>query len=155
MMSRTIVSIVAWLLLVGAPVEAQIYKWVDEKGTVHFSQSPPPGGKRVGGVETIPDAAAAPMVQGGPGPAGKDADEEVVDRPAERAPGPVDDEGGEDDYWPGAEAAPDDIIVDDGTGDPRVWLRSRSPANEPGQPIRQPGTGGGPPRAVPRRGGRR
>jgi hypothetical protein len=152
---RNIVLIVAWLLLVGAQVEAQIYKWVDEKGTVHFSQSPPPGGTAAGGIEAIPDAAAAPMVQGQAKPAAQDDDEEIVDRTGEGEPEPGGDGDGEDEYLPEDDAAPDDVMVDDGTGDPRVWLRSRSPANEAGQPIQQPGAGAGLPRAFPRRAGRR
>lgn len=34
------------LLLAGAAAHAQIYRWVDEKGTIHYSNStPPPGAK--------------------------------------------------------------------------------------------------------------
>jgi hypothetical protein len=153
--SASIVSIVAWLLLAGGQAEAQIYKWVDEKGAVHFSQSPPAGGAGSGVVEAIPNAPAAPMVQGGPEPAADDDDGKVVDGLRQREPDPVEDEGGEDEYVPEEDAGPADVIVDDGTRDPRVRLRGRLPANEPGQPIQQPGAGAGLPRAVPRRGGRR
>jgi len=32
------------LLLFAATVQAQVYRWVDAKGTVHYSNSPPPSG---------------------------------------------------------------------------------------------------------------
>jgi len=34
---------VLWALLV--PATAQVYKWVDEKGTTHYGERPPQGGK--------------------------------------------------------------------------------------------------------------
>jgi uncharacterized protein (DUF2126 family) len=34
------------LLLVAPLVSAQVYKWVDAKGTTHFSESPPPAGTK-------------------------------------------------------------------------------------------------------------
>jgi hypothetical protein len=36
-----------WLLLAAVPLAAgaQAYRWVDEKGQVHYSQTPPPGKK--------------------------------------------------------------------------------------------------------------
>ena len=34
----------ALLLSVGSAVEAQVYRWVDEKGTVYYSSSAPPAG---------------------------------------------------------------------------------------------------------------
>jgi hypothetical protein len=33
------------LLLAALPAAAQMYKWVDEKGVTHFSETPPPDGK--------------------------------------------------------------------------------------------------------------
>jgi hypothetical protein len=33
------------LALLAFPVAAQMYKWVDEKGVAHFSETPPPDGK--------------------------------------------------------------------------------------------------------------
>ena len=32
------------LILAAAPASAQVYRWVDAKGTVHYSNSPPPAG---------------------------------------------------------------------------------------------------------------
>jgi len=32
------------LLLVSLPAMGQVYRWVDEKGTVHYSNAPPPAG---------------------------------------------------------------------------------------------------------------
>lgn len=46
------------LLLVGTPAAAQVYRWVDEKGTVHYSNSTPPAGVKATVVD--PDAKAGP-----------------------------------------------------------------------------------------------
>jgi hypothetical protein len=40
---QTAALIIATLLL-QAPVFAQIYKWTDDSGEVHYTQTPPPGG---------------------------------------------------------------------------------------------------------------
>jgi hypothetical protein len=63
MRPRALVLMLA-LLLVAGSAGAEIYKWVDENGTVHFSQSPPP--QRPEAVEVIPEQPAAPLVEGGP-----------------------------------------------------------------------------------------
>ncbi|HYI85868.1 MAG TPA: DUF4124 domain-containing protein, partial [Burkholderiales bacterium] len=34
--------LLASILLVATPVMAQVYRWVDEKGTVHYSNATPP-----------------------------------------------------------------------------------------------------------------
>ncbi len=41
-------SLSAFLLLAlaASPATAQVYRWVDEKGTPHYSQSPPPAGTK-------------------------------------------------------------------------------------------------------------
>lgn len=46
------------LLAIAAPAAAQVYRWVDEKGTVHYSNSPPPAGVKATVVD--PDAKAGP-----------------------------------------------------------------------------------------------
>jgi hypothetical protein len=38
-----------------APVHAQVYKWTDERGGVHYSNSPPPDSIAPAKVATIPD----------------------------------------------------------------------------------------------------
>jgi hypothetical protein len=49
----------AILLLIGAaPVSAQVYRWIDEKGTVHYSNAKPPAGVKVTVVDL--DAKAGP-----------------------------------------------------------------------------------------------
>lgn len=47
MPTKTLVwpSLVALLVLAG-PAHADVYKWVDENGSVHFSDSPPPKGRK-------------------------------------------------------------------------------------------------------------
>ncbi|MGH7788027.1 MAG: DUF4124 domain-containing protein [Candidatus Binatia bacterium] len=133
-------AIEACLLLamfaLGTPCAAQIYKWVDEKGTVHFSNDPPAKAP----AEELPETKHQPLVKNGsPEPEGADADaphEEVT--------------GGS---WHGAESEPepedvessemivdesDTIIVEDGLGDPVTRYRANSPRNRPGQPVQQP-----------------
>ncbi|RUL63984.1 DUF4124 domain-containing protein [Dyella dinghuensis] len=50
------------LLLVAPIASAQVYKWVDAKGTTHFSESPPPAGTKYSQVNIAAsdsEAAAA------------------------------------------------------------------------------------------------
>ena len=50
-----------WLALAALPLAAgaQAYRWVDEKGQVHYTQTPPPG-KNAQPVAAPPPPAAAP-----------------------------------------------------------------------------------------------
>ena len=59
---RRIVFLVA-LALAATTAAAQIYKWVDEKGVTHYSESPPPD-KKATKVETGPASAPAPASPG-------------------------------------------------------------------------------------------
>lgn len=49
------------LLLCAATVDAQVYRWVDAKGTVHYSNSPPPAGVKATklDIDTQPGAPAS------------------------------------------------------------------------------------------------
>jgi uncharacterized protein DUF4124 len=47
------------LLLCAAPSFAQMYKWVDDKGVTHYSESPPPGRKSQQ-IQTTPSTSPAP-----------------------------------------------------------------------------------------------
>jgi uncharacterized membrane protein YccC len=38
------VALIITMLLLQSPVFAQIYKWTDDSGEVHYTQTPPPGG---------------------------------------------------------------------------------------------------------------
>ena len=50
----------AWLLLaVPLAAGAQAYRWVDDKGQVHYSQTPPPG-KKAEAVAPPPPVSASP-----------------------------------------------------------------------------------------------
>jgi hypothetical protein len=51
-------GIVFILLFTAIPAMAQVYRWVDEKGTVHYSNSTPPPGVKATVVD--PDAKAGP-----------------------------------------------------------------------------------------------
>jgi hypothetical protein len=55
--------ILAFVVLVAASclAQAQVYRWVDEKGTVHYSNAPPPAGIKAATVDidSKPGAAAA------------------------------------------------------------------------------------------------
>jgi hypothetical protein len=37
-----VLGLIGYLFVMGNPCWAQLYKWVDEKGTIHFSDDPPP-----------------------------------------------------------------------------------------------------------------
>ena len=133
----------AWAL--ATPSAAQIYKWVDEKGTVHFSNDPPAKAP----VEELPETEHRPLVQNGPpGPEGADADAEDEAAPrgsrhrAVSEPEPEEVESSEI-----IVEESDTIIVDDGRGDAVTRYRANSPRNRPGEPIRQPGGGRQPRRA--------
>jgi hypothetical protein len=46
----------AAVLGAGAPLaHADTYKWIDAKGVVNYSSTPPPGGAKTVGVQTVPD----------------------------------------------------------------------------------------------------
>ncbi len=51
--------VLAWLLMIGAvTAHAQVYRWVDEKGTVHYSNSTPPKGAKATVIDV--EAKAGP-----------------------------------------------------------------------------------------------
>ncbi|HEY6720719.1 MAG TPA: DUF4124 domain-containing protein, partial [Burkholderiales bacterium] len=51
-LSSSLVSVVILLAAASGPVHAQIYKWVDEAGTTHYSDKAPASGKK---VDTVAD----------------------------------------------------------------------------------------------------
>jgi hypothetical protein len=63
-------ALLAMLLLAAAPAFAQMYKWVDADGNVHYSDQPPPA-KGVKEQRTIPKPAAATPAQGAAAAAGQ------------------------------------------------------------------------------------
>jgi hypothetical protein len=90
---RRIMPPLLLILLLALPlaVAAQVYKWTDSSGTVHFSDSPPPQGTKYTNVKTSRSAAATP-VAGTPAPAAAtDADqpaekpERIEDTPENRS----------------------------------------------------------------------
>lgn len=127
----------ALVLAQAAPSAAQIYKWVDEAGTVHFSDSPPAKpGSSGGSVEVLPRSEPRPAAP---------SRSSSTDRPA--AADPYDEERPDDEAWVDQAADPveeqveeevDVEIYDDGAVDAAVRYRANSPRNRPGQPIRQP-----------------
>lgn len=79
------------LLLVAPLACAQVYKWTDAKGTVHYSQTPPTNGTKYSIVELNVTAPPAPQpqpptandsAQAAPTPATRQT---VADTPANRA----------------------------------------------------------------------
>lgn len=50
--------VISILVLAAAPALAQVYRWVDEKGTVHYSNSTPPAGAKAKVVDL--DAKSGP-----------------------------------------------------------------------------------------------
>jgi hypothetical protein len=125
------------LLARATPCAAQIYKWTDASGTIHFSDNPPPRKPGASAVEVLPETQHRPAVVNRPVP--DDEPESPEPAVAPRDQGRSDDTDG--DYGAEPEDEPVDsgaIIVDDAARDPEVWLRANSPRNRPGQPIRQP-----------------
>lgn len=113
---------------------APVYKWVDERGTIHFTDAPPERSRRLSGVEVIPEDAKVPVVHYGPPPS-------AVQRSRRGAESEVDlyEEAEPEEFWPeqvdlGAEST--SVIVVEGARDPSVRFRALSPLNRPGQPIR-------------------
>lgn len=56
------------LLLCAAPSSAQMYKWVDEKGVTHYSESPPPG-RKAQQIQQAPAPNPSPSSSAAPKPA--------------------------------------------------------------------------------------
>jgi hypothetical protein len=77
------------LLLLAPAVAAQVYKWTDASGTVHYSETPPPQGTRFTRVSTSsieqPAATPAPAkkAEAAPEPAAETAT--LPDTPENRA----------------------------------------------------------------------
>ena len=120
-------------LAYGEPGAAQIYKWVDAAGTVHFSDTPPKPAADAGAVEVLPEtqhrpAALPPRADSAAPDEGRD------DSESERVAAPVEDDGPTEII----EDGPTEIIVEGAPIDPAVRYRANSPRNSPGGPIRQP-----------------
>lgn len=132
------VCILFGLLALGAPSAAQIYKWTDASGTIHFGDSPPPRGGAASPVEVRPETQHRAPPTRPPAPADEPEPPEqavVPPAPEER----VDDTGSDYANEPAEEdVGSDPIIVDGAERDPEAWRRANSPRNRPGQPIRQP-----------------
>jgi len=123
-------------LAVTSSSAAQIYKWVDEKGTLHFSNDPPP---KVA-VEVVPEGERRPRAVDQPPPVAESAAELPEDAaPRESQRGARSDAEVEDVESEEIIAEDSDtIIVDDGGRDVVTGYRAYSPRNRPGQAIRQP-----------------
>jgi len=120
------------LLSHGLATEAQIYKWVDEKGTIHFSDDPPARTEGTTPVQVIPSEARSPMVKNGPPPPSSDSEA----RPGEEDMSEIERRGMGETLESDVESPP--VVVVEGGRDPSVRFRALSPRNRPGQPIRPP-----------------
>lgn len=60
-------ALLALLPALSPCAHAQVYKWVDDQGVTHYSQSPPPGGPAKGAVLNLPGAATNPDAAGAGG----------------------------------------------------------------------------------------
>jgi len=128
----------AWLFIPAAPSAAQIYKWVDASGTVHFADSPPPpAGAGAGAVEVMPESEHRPPPADTSTQSRGDAAPEEAAAPSEEDP--TDDDWHDEASEPRGEDVAPEIIVESAP-DPAVRYRANSPRNRPGQPIRQPGS---------------
>ncbi len=64
-MRRSLIIVLALCALVPL-AHAQVYRWVDGRGTVHFSQMPPPPGVKYTVLNVATDTATAPAAPGSP-----------------------------------------------------------------------------------------
>ena len=53
--------LLASLLALALPASADMYKWVDEKGVTHFSETPPPDGSKASKITVSPTPPSAPV----------------------------------------------------------------------------------------------
>lgn len=134
---RGTAGVAACVLLAGLALAtasaAQIYKWVDEKGTVHFSDDPPAKAP----LEVVPDSERRAPARKPPPPQPdaevvRDDDEPFEPRRAGSGREAVDAESEEI-----IVEESETIVIDDGRRDPVTRYRANSPRNRPGQPIRQ------------------
>lgn len=130
-------ALIGWAALAAAsPSAAEIYKWVDESGTVHFTDAPPAAAGAA--VEVLPEAPPRPRP---PEPArvAPAAD----DAPRNEATAPSEVEEVVDEAWvEEPELEVEDVgteIIIESEPDRATRRRANSPRNQPGQPIRQPG----------------
>jgi hypothetical protein len=77
--SKYLISFVTLLLLAASVPAAEVYRWVDEQGKVHYGEHPPPGVKDASRVKVQPPATAA-----------SDATTAAADAPATAAADPAD-----------------------------------------------------------------
>jgi hypothetical protein len=126
------------VLAPAAPSAAQIYKWVDEAGTTHFSNDPPPRRTGAPAVEVLPETEHRPRNPPASASAGA-ADAGAGRGPLEDEPRDAPDAAAED-VEPEAIIVEDydAVIVEEGQRDLVTPYRAHSPRNRPGQPIRQP-----------------
>lgn len=61
MRRNTAIAVLSGLLLVSPPLLGAVYKWVDENGTVHYSQVPPQSGP----VEELNPTTGQPRIESG------------------------------------------------------------------------------------------
>src|SRR5512141_964010 len=84
-MKRLMVAI-SLALCVALPVSAQMYKWVDSNGKVHYSDKPPPSNIKTEKLRAPPPATAAAVPAAGEAKNGakKDATKAEPKTPAEQ-----------------------------------------------------------------------
>jgi flagellar biosynthesis GTPase FlhF len=55
-------SLIVITLLLQSPVFADIYKWIDDSGEVHYTQTPPPGGIATENIQGAPPPAESAQI---------------------------------------------------------------------------------------------
>jgi hypothetical protein len=79
-------------MLLALPVQAAVYKWVDEAGNVHYGDTPPIEGARQLELPEYTRYAPRPLPSSGAQAPAADQ-EKAADEPASEAPAPAEDEG--------------------------------------------------------------
>lgn len=118
MACRALLAMFVCALVGAAAVSGQIYEWVDEKGTVHFTDTPPVT-PPAGSVAVHDSEPPPPMVKGQPTPPPEEKEQAAPPRPSAKEPPPdTDEDGDDDDDWE-AESEDTDTVIQ--TGDDRIY----------------------------------
>jgi len=141
------------VVVAAAPANGQVYKWVDQKGTVHFSNSPPKT-PPAGAVEMRDSKPPPPVAEGQPRFPAEEKSSVPVTHPADEGEQPDSDYG---DDWP-LESGDGSVVVEPDESniyDPDVIdaIRRQRLQDRLSAPPRA--GSGAPASAAPRRGGRR
>ena len=80
---RLVSALIAPLLCITLPVSAQVYRWVDSKGNVHFSDQAGPGAEQI----VVPPVSTISLPSASDNSESTGSDSETINAPADEHPG--------------------------------------------------------------------